>query len=180
MRTKRHPASSRTRVRPTLARVRDALFNSLASRFQGARVLDLYAGTGALGIGALRRGAASAVFVENNAALAADLRAQLAAEGIAANAEVKRKDALDAIRDLGAAQQMFDLIFLDPPYGQELIAPTLESVVRAGVLAPDGLIAVEGHWRDQPREVVGLSCRREARHGETRVWYFQVAGGDHR
>jgi 16S rRNA (guanine(966)-N(2))-methyltransferase RsmD len=156
------------------------LFNSLGGRIEGTRVLDLYAGTGALGRGALQRGAASALFVEHNAPLAADLRRHLAADGVAASAEVWSKDALAAIRDLGTAQRSFDIIFMDPPYGQELIAATLEAITRAGILAPDGLVAAEGHWRDHPGEIAGLTCRREARYGETRLWYFQNSGGDRR
>lgn len=179
MRTTGRPKPHRrARVRPTLARVRDALFNSLGPRIPGARVLDLYAGTGALGIGALHHGAAHALFVERHAPLAADLRRRLAAEGVEDRAEVWAKDALAAIRDLGAAQGRFDIILLDPPYGQDLIAVTLDAIKRAGILAPDGLVAAEGHWRDHPGETPGLSCRREARYGQTRLWYFQHSGGD--
>ena len=179
MRTTRRPKTRRRAgVRPTLARVRDALFNSLRPRFSGARVLDLYAGTGALGMGALQHGAASALFVERHAPLAADLRRRLAAAGVGERAEVWAKDVLAAVRELGAEQQRFDVILLDPPYGQELIAATLDAITRAGILAPGGLVAAEGHWRDHPGETAGLICRREARYGETRLWYFQHSGGE--
>jgi len=168
----------RAGVRPTQARVRDALLNSLGPRIAGARVLDLYAGTGALGMGALDHGAAYALFVERQAALAAALRRRLTAEGMSDRAEVWAKDALAAVRDLGGGQGRFDIILMDPPYGGELIAVTLDAITRAGILAPAGLVAAEGHWRDHPGETAGFVCSREARYGETRLWYFQHSGGE--
>ena len=172
------PHRRRDGVRPTLARVRDALFNSLGPRIERARVLDLYAGTGALGMEALRRGAASALFVEQSAALAADLRRRLAIAGWADRAEVWRRDALGAIGALRGSDRTFDVILLDPPYGRELVAATLEAIAGAGLLRPDGLVAAEGHWRDRPGEIAGLVCRREAKYGETTLWYFQRLGGE--
>ena len=164
--------------RPTLARVRDAIFNSLAARTGGARVLDLYAGSGSLGIEALRRGAEHAVFVEHHPKLAAALRLRLVEEQLADRAEVWRRDALGAVRDLGLAGRTFEVSFLDPPYGRRLLAGVLGGIAAAGILAPGGVVAAEGHWRDRPTETGVLVCRREARYGETMVWYFEQAGGD--
>jgi len=129
-------------------------------------------------MGALDHGAAYVLFVERNASLAADLRRRLTAEGMSHRAKVWVKDALAAVRDLGAGQGRFDIILLDPPYGQELIAVTLDAITRAGILAPSGLVAAEGHWRDHPGEIPGLVCSREARYGETRLWYFEHSGGE--
>lgn len=165
-------------LRPTQARVRQALFNSLAGRVEGARVLDLYAGSGAWGAEALHRGAAGALFVEHTAKLASGLRRYLEVGALSDRAEVWRRDVLSAVRDLGAAERKFDLIFLDPPYGRGLIAATLEAIAAADILAPGGLAAAEGHWRDRPPEIRGLVCRREAKYGETMLWYFERAGGD--
>jgi 16S rRNA (guanine966-N2)-methyltransferase len=168
----------REEYRPTLARVRDAVFNSLRGRVAGARVLDLYAGSGALGIEALRRGAERAVFVEHDAKLVMEIRQRLTGEELAGRAEVWRRDTLAGVRDLGLAGRAFEIIFLDPPYGRGLIAATLRVIGTAGILAPGGVVAAEGHWRDRPSETGGLVCRREARYGETMVWYFERAGGD--
>ncbi len=165
-------------LRPTQARVRQALFNSLAARLEGARVLDLYAGSGAWGAEALHRGAAAVLFVEHTAKLAAGLRRHLEADALSPRAEIWRRDVLSAVRDLGAAQRKFDIIFLDPPYGRGLLAATLEAIAAAELLAPGGLAAAEGHWRDRPPEIHGLVRRREAKYGETVVWYFERAGGD--
>jgi 16S rRNA (guanine966-N2)-methyltransferase len=154
--------------------VRDALFNILAGRgeLSGTRVLDLFAGTGALGLEALRRGAASAVFVEHDRALADAIRAQGRERGLVGRMEVWRKDAVAAVRELGRAGRQFDLVILDPPYGLQWIPKVLQAVVAGGVAAPGGLIVAEGHWRDRAL-VSGLALVREARYGDTVLWFFE-------
>ncbi len=167
------------RIRPTQARVRDALFNSLGPRVEGARVLDLFAGSGALGLTALSRGAAAALFVERDARLVEGIRRRLAKEGWAVRAEVWRRDAVAAVRELGARRSVFDLILMDPPYGALWIPRVLRAIHAADVLASDGLIVAEGHWRDRPDPEPGLIQRREARYGETALWFYAVeAGGE--
>jgi len=160
-------------VRPTSDRVKEALFNALAPRLADARVLDLFAGTGALGIEALSRGAARAVFVERDPRAVAAIRRNLAAARVEDLAEVRRAavpGALDALEREGA---VFDLIVLDPPYGQDLPARTLRRLAASrALLAPDGVIAAEGHWRDDPGEIAGLARTREARYGETGLWFY--------
>ncbi|MDR7556416.1 MAG: 16S rRNA (guanine(966)-N(2))-methyltransferase RsmD [Armatimonadota bacterium] len=160
-------------MRPTAARVRDALFNALGERVRGAAVLDLFAGTGALGLEALRRGAATVVFVERDARLARALAARVRDAGVADRAEVVAEDVLTAIRRLGAAGRRFAVILMDPPYGQEWIPRTLEAIGVAGILAPGGLVVAEGHWRDRPA-AGGWHLEREARYGETALWYLRA------
>lgn len=165
-------------VRPTSDRVKEALFNALAPRLADARVLDLFAGTGALGIEALSRGAARAVFVERDPRAVAAIRRNLATAHLDAQAEVRRgavPGAFDGLEKEGAA---FDLIVLDPPYGQELPAGTLRRLAASTLLASGGIIAVEGHWRDDPGEVPGLRRIRDARYGETGLWFYVKEGGD--
>lgn len=159
-------------VRPTSDRVKEALFNALAPRLTDARILDLFAGTGALGIEALSRGAAAAVFVERDARAAAAIRRNLAAAHLEEHGEVRRGTvpaALDGLERDGAA---FDLILLDPPYGQALPARTLARLATSPLLAAGGIIAAEGHWRDDPGEVPGLRRVRDARYGETGLWFY--------
>ncbi|MBI4276937.1 MAG: 16S rRNA (guanine(966)-N(2))-methyltransferase RsmD [Armatimonadetes bacterium] len=160
-------------MRPTSGRVRVALFNVLAARLAGARVLDLYAGTGALGLEALHRGAASAVFVERDPRMAEEIRRSLAGAGLKEAAEVWQRDALSAIGALAAAARRFDLIMLDPPYGRGLVDATLRRLAECDLLTPGGVIAAEGHWRDAPERVAGLVMIREARYGETALWLFE-------
>jgi len=132
-------------IRPTTDRLRQALFNVLAHAYgdpiSGARVLDLFAGTGALGLEALSRGAAFALFVDNGAEARALLRENIAALGLGGATRVFRRDAVQ----LGAVHPLapFSLAFLDPPYGQGLAAPALAAARAGGWLAPDALVVVE-------------------------------------
>jgi len=154
--------------------VRDALFNILAGRLElsGARVLDLFAGTGVLGLEALRRGAASTVFVEHDGVLADAIRGRGREGDPAGRMEVWRKDAVAAVRELGRGGRQFDLIMLDPPYGLQWLPKVLRALVAAAIVAPGGLIVAEGHWRDRAL-VSGLTLVREARYGDTVLWFFE-------
>jgi 16S rRNA (guanine(966)-N(2))-methyltransferase RsmD len=122
-------------TRPTSDRVREALFSILGASVEGARALDLYAGSGALGIEALSRGAASAVFVDHSPQAIAAIRANLDTVGV--DAVVRRMDARAALRPSSGAPDPYDLVFLDPPYrraaelGREL-SEALPSVLAAG------------------------------------------------
>jgi 16S rRNA (guanine966-N2)-methyltransferase len=149
------------RTRPTADRVREALFSMLGD-VSGADVLDLYAGSGALGIEALSRGAASAVFVERDRRAASALSSNL--ESVGVQAEVRRQDAL---RFLGAADGAFDLVFLDPPYDSaaRLAAPLIELLPR--VTAGHARIVTESDKRT-PLEL-DLPLLRERTYGDTRI-----------
>jgi 16S rRNA (guanine966-N2)-methyltransferase len=134
-----------TAIRPTADRLRESLFNILLHGYgdpiTGARVLDLFAGTGALGIEALSRGAAFALFVDDGAEARALLRENVAALGLGGTTRIFRRDATK----LGPAHPLepFALTFLDPPYGRNLAAPALVSARIGGWLAPDALAVVE-------------------------------------
>jgi len=130
------PAES---IRPTPDRVRETLFNWLMGRVDGARALDLFAGSGALGLEALSRGAAEATFVERDAVIARHLEDVLAKLG-ARHASVVHDDALRFLR--GPARH-FDLVFLDPPFDSELAGPAAGALEAGGWLAPDALIYLE-------------------------------------
>ncbi len=169
-------APERSGVRPTSDMVKEALFNALASRLPAVRVLDLFAGTGGLGIEALSRGAGEAVFVERDAHNAAAIRENLAAARLRERGAVRRANALTEIPSLARAGYRFDLIVLDPPYGRGLQARALRLVAESTVLAPGGIVAAEGHWRDDPGEVTGLRRIRAARYGETGLWFYEREG----
>jgi 16S rRNA (guanine966-N2)-methyltransferase len=133
----RFPASSA--IRPTPDRVRETLFNWLAPTMQGAVCLDLFAGSGALGLEALSRGAAQVTFVEQDAAAARELRARLA-EWQAEGADVAQADAL---RYLTRPAQAFDIVFLDPPFTSPLLQGAAELLEARHWLKADALIYVE-------------------------------------
>ena len=126
-------------IRPTPDRVRETLFNWIGNRVIGARALDLFAGSGALGLEALSRGAAHVEFIERHAVAARELGGLLAQWG-ARNAAVRRCDALGF---LAGHAEPFDLVFLDPPFGSNLIADVARRLENAGWLAPRSLIYIE-------------------------------------
>jgi len=132
-------------LRPTADRLRESLFNILAHGYgdpvQGARVLDLFAGTGALGIEALSRGAAFALFVDDGVEARALLRQNSETLGLGGTSRIFRRDAIK----LGPAHPIepFSLVFLDPPYGKGLAEKALASAREGGWLKPDALIVVE-------------------------------------
>ena len=152
-------------TRPTSDRVREALFSVLGESVRGARVLDLFAGSGALGIEALSRGAAEATFVDSAPAAIRAIRANLAALGI--DAEVIRADAFAASRTARAAARQYDLIFLDPPYRLAgRLAPGLTEAV-GGMLAPGGLVVSESDRREPL--ALEIPLRDERRYGDTLI-----------
>jgi 16S rRNA (guanine966-N2)-methyltransferase len=161
----RAPRGARTR--PTADRVREAVF-AMLEPVAGARVLDLYAGSGALGIEALSRGAASAVFVERDGRALAVLRANLTAFGLLpGGAEVRGGEALLALRSARERGETYDLIFIDPPYEK---APQLVQALSAGVpplLAPGGRVVLESDRR-APLEL-GLPPLRQRSYGDTLI-----------
>lgn len=162
-----------TAVRPTADRVKESIFSMLESRhgLEGVAVLDLFAGSGNLGIEALSRGAAEAVFVERDPRTAETIRANLAAAGFAG--EVLVMPAARAVATLGARGRRFGGVFLDPPYHRDWIAPTLVALADAAVVAEDGWVVVE-HGRDEePASRIGALARRDTRrYGDTRVSIF--------
>jgi 16S rRNA (guanine966-N2)-methyltransferase len=155
-------------VRPTTDRVREAIFARLGA-LDGARVLDLYAGTGALGIEAISRGAASVVFVERARASLEVLERNLASLGLAQRARVLRRDAAAALAALGQAAERFDLVLLDPPYEMGEEERALCALVSAGVLAPGAVVVVERSRRHALASIAGLVLEDERRYGDTVV-----------
>jgi 16S rRNA (guanine966-N2)-methyltransferase len=126
-------------IRPTPDRVRETLFNWLAPRVPGSRCLDLFAGSGALGLEALSRGAAHVTFVERDMAAVRELRARLAEWG-ASGAQVEQSDAL---RFLAGAAQPVDIVFLDPPFASGLLAESCRLLEEQHWVSANALIYVE-------------------------------------
>jgi 16S rRNA (guanine966-N2)-methyltransferase len=155
------------RTRPTADRVREALF-SMLDPVAGARVLDLFAGSGALGLEALSRGAAEATFVDSSPAAVRAVRANL--EALGAGAEVRRADARAFLRNARAAGRQYDLVFLDPPYQRAgaLAEPLAEDL--PAVLAPQARVVVESDRRS-PLELP-LALQVDRRYGDTVIRIF--------
>jgi 16S rRNA (guanine966-N2)-methyltransferase len=153
-------------TRPTADRVREALFSILGpARLDGARVLDLFAGSGALGLEALSRGAAAATFVDSSPAALRALRANLAALG--AEAEVVRSDAVRWLRAASAGDRQYDLVFLDPPYRRAGALGGPLSAQLPAVLGPGALVVSESDRR-APLELT-IPTIDERRYGDTLI-----------
>jgi 16S rRNA (guanine966-N2)-methyltransferase len=162
-------------TRPTSDRVREALFSALQDRLPQARVADLYAGSGALGIEALSRGAATATFVERSRAAHDVIVENLERTGLADDAAVIMSEVRAALRQ-GLPGGPFDIVFLDPPYDVDELA--LEETLRlvAGALAAGGVVVVErGRRSPSPRWPPELRPERQRRYGDTVLHWALVA-----
>jgi 16S rRNA (guanine966-N2)-methyltransferase len=167
LRGRRLKAPAGRSTRPTSDRVREALF-AMLGEVQGERVLDLFAGSGALGIEALSRGADAAVFVERDRAAARALEENLAALGIAGEqAQLRRGDALAALRRARLDGETYDLVFIDPPYGDSRRWGAELSATLPSLLAPGARVVVESDRR-APLELE-LPLERERRYGDTSI-----------
>ncbi len=164
-------------IRPTTDRTREAVFNVLAHRFtgrlEGARVLDLFAGTGALGLEALSRGASYAVFIEESAEGRGLIRANVEAFGLTGRTKIFRRDATN----LGEAGTLapFGLLFADPPYGKGLGERALRSARAGGWLVPGALCVVEEAAAAPFDPGPGFGVIDERAYGETVIRFIELA-----
>lgn len=159
-------------TRPIADRVKETLFAILGDRVAEARVLDLYAGTGAIGIEALSRGAAHATFVERSREALTAIRENLARTGMAARASVRSSDVEAFLAS--APIDRFELAFVDPPYAERAILAPLERLVPH--LAPGATVLVKHFWRTPMPQVPGLARWRERRFGETGLTFLEATG----
>ncbi len=162
-----------TRTRPTSDLLRQALFNVLGARIQGARVLDLFAGTGAVGLEALSRGASTATFVEVNHRAVESLRTNLRTLNLTGRARVVVGEVLPVLSRLQAAGESFDCIFLDPPYAGDLAARCVEILAHGGLLSDNAvLVAQVFHKTALPERVGGLRRIWRRRYGESSLTLY--------
>lgn len=155
-------------VRPTADRVRESLFARLGE-LDGAEVLDLFAGTGALGIEALSRGAARAVFVERARAPLTCLEANLDELGLEPRSRVLAGSVASALVRLEGEGARFHLVLVDPPYASAEVEAVLRGLVSRRLLATGATVVVESGRRQPLPEVAGLACLDERRYGETLI-----------
>jgi 16S rRNA (guanine(966)-N(2))-methyltransferase RsmD len=174
------PLVSPTRIRVTEAKVRQALFNILGPSVEGARVLDGFAGSGAIGIEALSRGAAFVAFIEMDGEAILSIRDNLerVAPGVPRTAwRIVHLDVECGLRQLAKAERPFDLVVLDPPYRSAEGKKALNTVVGCAMLAPAGLIVVEHDQRSVlPSSVGPLQRGRQHRYGDTVLSFYRAAG----
>lgn len=164
-------------IRPTTDRTREALFNILAhahpEALEGARVLDLFAGTGALGLEALSRGAASALFIEESAEGRGLIRTNIEAMGLQGRARIFRRDATD-LGDAGTIAP-FGLVFADPPYGRQLGERAIASALAGGWLTAQALVIIEEAAASPFVAPPGIDLIDRRDYGETTITFCRRA-----
>jgi len=163
-------------IRPTADRVRETVFNMLGQWMDGLAVLDLYAGTGALGLEALSRGAARLVMVDRDGEAQGLCRDNAATLGFADKARLLARPVDEALGALHAEGERFDVIFADPPYAARAVADLLDQLGRHPVCTPGGLVVVEHDRREEaPGSGAGFTREDGRRFGDTVVTFYRAA-----
>ena len=169
----------RSGTRPTMDRVRESLFDMLTPRISGCTFLDLFAGTGSVGLEALSRGAIRAAFVDANRSCASAIRENLALMSRQADAIVVNRHWSSALKQLAEHGETFDIVFADPPYEDEnVLNSVVARVVERGLLRPGGRLVLQHTIRlTLPDELDGPVCRLDSRRfGETLLSFYRLAG----
>lgn len=163
-------------TRPFGDRVKQTLFAILDPDLPGARVLDLFAGSGAAGIEALSRGAAAATFVERDRTAIKVILANLERTRLSVRARVERSDALAWLARESPANGGWNIVVLDPPYAEaDLLARALEALATPGVLAPEARVVAKHPWQHPPPARIGLlASERGRRFGETALTFYRL------
>jgi 16S rRNA (guanine966-N2)-methyltransferase len=160
-------------TRPTTDRMKETLFNILQNEVPGSRVLDLFAGSGALGIEALSRGALGGVFVDKNVHAIQVIQKNLAHTGLLDRGQVLHTDYITALRKLGKKKEKFHIIFLDPPYNQEFLMDAIQRIKDFQLLEKEGLIVVEKSLQESV-SIDGAERVREKIMGHSEVWFLKI------
>jgi 16S rRNA (guanine(966)-N(2))-methyltransferase RsmD len=161
-------------IRPLRDRVRTALFDILGQRVVGAEFLDLFAGTGAVGLEALSRGARAATFVDASGKAIRIIRENLRRLGYQDRAQVIKGDALEAVRKLARRGKKFDLVFVGAPYGGDLALRAATLLGELAPLSPEATVVVEVFHKAQPGECYGhLELESVREYGETKLLFYR-------
>lgn len=163
------------KVRPMQDRVKESIFNILGKNCIGAKVLDLFSGSGSLGMEALSRGAAEVTFIDNNRTCIETIRKNLKTINIEKNVSVIRSDALKAIKRFGAEKESFDLIFLDPPYYMGLIEKALLAIDRYGIMN-DSSVVIAHYFKKEivPESIGRIRLMRQNLYGDKIISFYNM------
>ena len=161
-------------TRPTSDRVKEALFNIIAAFVPDSYVLDMFSGTGSLGIEALSRGAAYAVFVDYHKECVDIIKENLNYTKLQSKAKVFQADCLRVAKKLGRRGNRFDIIFMDPPYSKNLVEGALSSIVENGIIKDNGIIVVEHRKSDTvPQKIGDVELVRRQDYGDTSLSFYR-------
>lgn len=163
-------APSGLNTRPTTDRVKESIFSMIHPYLMDSMVLDLFSGTGSLGIEALSRGAKKAYFVDHNKQSISIIRENISNLGLLDQSVILFSDAIKALKELALKNEKFDIIFLDPPYAKGLIIPCIQEIENNLLLRSEGMIVVEHDPEDRLPEMIGkLHKRKDRRYGNTNI-----------
>ncbi len=161
-------------TRPTADKVKGALFNILQTKVIDATVLDMFSGTGNLGLEALSRGSRNCIFIEKDHKAFTILKKNIESLGFQESCEAYRQDAFTAIEKLSRRNIFPDIIFLDPPYGKEMIIKAIEEISRLEILEHNGIIVSEHDETDNlPERIGGIEAYRTEKYGRTRLTFWK-------
>ncbi|RKH30481.1 16S rRNA (guanine(966)-N(2))-methyltransferase RsmD [Corallococcus sp. CA031C] len=169
------PKPSSGHIRPTADRVRETLFNMLGQFLDGQAVLDLYAGTGALGLEALSRGAGRVVLVDQDREAQGLCRLNTDALGFASQVAILAQPVARALETLGKKGEKFELVFADPPYAARVVPTVLEALAASAVVSPGGTVVVEHDKREEaPEAHAGFTREDQRKFGDTLVSFYRA------
>ena len=166
------------RVRPTTDRVKEAMFNIVQDWVYDSQVLDLFAGSGALGIEALSRGASQAVFCDNSLDSIKIIKSNIEKARVADRSQIVSGDFKRCLRDMEAKNQSFDIIFVDPPYYKGLFEEVLDTIRSCKILKKDGIVIVEHDAKRPIGQVEGLEVYKEKKYGITMLTFYCLEDDD--
>lgn len=162
-------------VRPTTDRVKESLFNIINSYIMDSKVLDLFAGTGSLGIECLSRGAKECVFVDISKESISIVKSNIKKARVENESSIINSDFNDAIKKLQVQNKKFDVIFMDPPYYKDMFVKALESIDNAKLLEYEGIIIIEHDTKDTfPERIGSLEKNRSKKYGNTTLTFYKM------
>ena len=162
-------------VRPTTDRVKESLFNIINPYIRESNILDLFAGTGSLGIECLSRGAKNCVFVDKSKDSIGIVKSNVKKARVDNESTILNIDLKDAVKRLSVQNQKFDVIFMDPPYYENMFIDCLKSIDELNLLKEDGLIVVEHDTKDLFDDSIGrLYKSREKKYGNTTITFYKL------
>ena len=156
-------------TRPTTDRVKESIFNIIQRFIPCQNVLDAFAGSGALGIEAISRGANACVFIETNSDALSILKKNVEGARVSDKSEIIKKDIFDF---LNGTNKKFDIIFLDPPYNKGFLSPVFRTIKERKLLSENGIVLVETEFGGEETEFIGCDCINQAKYGRTLVSVF--------
>lgn len=162
-------------IRPTTDRVKESLFNIIQNDIEDALVLDLFAGSGALGIEALSRGARLSIFIDNDKEAIDIIKKNLLLAKLEIKAKVYRNDVENAIKKLSDRKFKFNLILMDPPYDKNYIIPTLKKLINNDIINNNAIIVIEHSVREiiNEKEINGLVIYKKQKYGEIMITFLR-------